>query len=232
MEPNPDASERISISDTSSRQWCKAVRRRLLRWGRQHYQPYAWRSETSPWLSLAAEIMLQRTRAQQVEPVYLELRSHYPTAADLVRAGEEATAQITARIGLHWRGHLLYEAAKAVSEAGGIPPDSLPQLKQLPGVGPYTRGAWLSMYRGIRAPIIDANIARWLARMVGKPCPRDPRHVKWVNELSESLTPSRAFRDYNYAVLDFTMMICTSRQPHCPECPLRKYCEYGRHNII
>src|SRR5438309_1736871 len=59
------------------------IRRRLLRWGRANYISYAWRTEIDPWLSLVAELLLQRTRAAQVEPVCRELARNYPTAASL-----------------------------------------------------------------------------------------------------------------------------------------------------
>jgi A/G-specific adenine glycosylase len=131
-------------------------------------------------------------------------------------------------LGLYWRGQLLYATAVAVVARGGAPPHDLVSLRALPGVGPYTAGAWLSLHRGKRATIVDSNVARWLARMTGRTYPKDPRHVRWVNELAERLTPQRAFREYNHAVLDFTMIICTPRLPRCSECPLRPDCFYGQ----
>lgn len=202
------------------------IRRQLLRWSKTNSAAFPWRDETDPWLSLAAEILLQRTRATQVEPVYRDFRAKYPTAASLVTAGPGAAREFTARLGLHWRGDLLYRAAQAVSD-GGAPPESIDELRRIPGVGPYTAAAWLSLHRGKRAVIVDANVSRWLGRMTGLPYERDPRHVRWVNELADGLTPKRAFRTYNYAVLDFTMKVCTPRAPRCHECPLRRDCRYG-----
>jgi A/G-specific adenine glycosylase len=204
------------------------IQRRLLRWGRSVYKDFPWRDERDPWLSLVAEIMLQRTRASQVEPVYREFRLRYPTAERLVAAGPSAAREITDRLGLHWRGDLLFQAAVSVSESGGVPPDDLNELRRIRGVGPYTAAAWLSLHRNKRSVIVDANISRWLSRMSGRPYEKDPRHVRWVNELADSLTPTRAFRRYNYALLDFTMSICTPRAPHCEICPVRRYCEYGK----
>lgn len=207
------------------------IRRRLLSWGRSNFQHYVWREETDPWLSLAAEILLQRTRARQVEPVFEDFRQWFPTAESLVSAGQEAARYMMSRLGLYWRGDLLYSVARAVSERGGVPPEDPLELRKLTGVGPYTAAAWLSLHRGKRAVIVDSNIARWLSRVTGRPYQKDPRHIHWILELADRLTPRRAFREYNYAVLDFTMHVCTVRAPRCDQCPVRPDCDYGRHSV-
>lgn len=204
----------------------KRTRSRLLRWGRQNFKNYPWRSKSDPWLTLAAEFMLQRTRASQVVPAFNEFCDRFPTAEHLVIAGERAGREITRYLGLHRRGPLLIELARQVVRCGGSPPENLRELRRFSGVGEYTAAAWLSLHRGKRAVIIDANVARWLSRMTGRPYNRDPRHVRWVQDLAGLLTPRRVFRDYNYAVLDFTIAICTPRQPACTTCPLRTDCRF------
>lgn len=212
---------------SENRRIVQAIRRRLLAWSSVHPVQFPWREESDPWLALAAEIMLQRTRASQVEPTFLEFKRQYPSAALLVAAGPDAVRALTDHLGLHWRGDLLYRAAAAVMETGGRPPDDLIGLQRIPGVGPYTAAAWLSLHRNKRAVIVDSNVSRWLGRMTGRPYERDPRHVDWVNELADLLTPPRAFKRYNYAVLDFTMNVCTPRVPRCQECPIRAHCAHG-----
>lgn len=202
--------------------------RRLLRWGRRNFKNYPWRSESNPWLSLVAEFLLQRTRATQVAPVFVEFRKRFPTAKSLVVAGEAAVRAMTDRIGLHRRGSLLIEVARHVTALGGKPPEDIGALHKLTGIGMYTAAAWISLHCGKRAVIIDANVARWLSRMTGLPYNRDPRHVHWVQQLADRLTPYRVYRDYNYAALDFTMAICTPRIPMCSRCPLRNDCLFFR----
>ena len=210
----------------------RRTRRRILRWGRLNYVDYLWRSETNPWLSFLAEILLQRTRAAQVEPVFRDIRQSLPTAGSLVAGGLEVVSKLTSQLGLHRKGPLLLETARKIASNGGTPPDTLQELRSLPGVGMYTAGAWLSLHRGKRAVLIDANVARWLSRMTGLPYNRDPRHVRWINELANQLTPQRVFREYNYAVLDFTMGICSPRNPRCCDCPLLSDCGHGKANHV
>ncbi len=159
--------------------------------------------------------------------MFEDVRVAYPTALALVHAGPDAAAEITKRTGLHWRGPLLYRTAEAVAARGGTPPESLTELLTLPGVGPYAASAWLSLHRGKRAVIIDNNVARWLSRLEGRPYDAETRRKKWVADFAEQLTPTRAFRAYNYAVLDFTMQICVPGRPRCGECPIRRDCHLG-----
>ncbi len=174
-----------------------------------------------------AELLLTRTKAAQVEPVFREVRERFGTARELAEAGPEAANAVVAGLGLHWRGPLLYRAAQAIAERGGAPPEDPDQLRELPGIGPYASAAWLSLHRGRRAVLVDNNVARWLARMTGRPYDGETRRKRWLLELADALTPQRDFRAYNYAVLDFTMTICTPRPPKCDACPLRADCAYG-----
>lgn len=205
-----------------------SIRRRLIRWGRKNYQDYSWRSETDPWLMLVAEVLLQRTKAEQAERAFDNFRTAYPTAQSLVLAGEAAAAQVTMSLGLHWRGPLLYRLAEQVTAMGGQPPESMDALLKLPGVGPYASAAWLSLHRGKRAVLIDNNVARWLSRMTGESYNAETRRKRWLLVLADRLTPRRLFRVYNYAVLDFTRLICKPWAPRCDACPLKLLCVYGR----
>lgn len=206
--------------------WIAAVRSRVLRWGRRNFASYPWREDRDPWLTLIAELLLQRTRAAQVLPVYGILRARYPTPQHMLRSGRRGVRALTSRVGLHTRGETLLTLARRF-ERGGPPSDSA-ELRRVKGVGAYTTAAWFSLHRGRREAIVDSNVFRWLGRMLDRPYQRDPRGVHWVFELADRLTPRRTFRDYNYAVLDFTMTICTPRDPSCERCPLVPFCVFGQ----
>ena len=206
----------------------RAIRRRMVVWGRENFTLYPWRVETDPWLTFLSEFFLQRTRASQVEEFFNEFKARYPSARSFVEGGTEAVSFVTNRLGLHWRGPLLAAIAEDVFKRGGTPPENHEDLMQYTGVGMYTASAWLSLHRGKRAAIIDANVVRWLSRMTGMPYNRDPRGLKWAQNLCQRLTPERIFRDYNYAVLDFTMNLCVIKDPQCSKCPFPRYCRFGK----
>ena len=202
------------------------VRRRLLSWGRKNHQEYPWRTDTDAWLTFVAELFLQRTKAGQVKGVYEEFKNRYPTPADLLYADLNEAYPLIQKLGLGFRLGLLRDIAAVVVKQGGVLPEDMDELTAFRGVGTYTAAAWLSLHRGKRAVLIDSNVFRWLSRMTGNRYNRDPRGVSWVNDLAERLTPPRAYRGYNYAVLDFTMSICTPRSPDCGHCPNRVDCSY------
>jgi len=205
----------------------RRIRRQLLAWGRANYRSFPWRDESSGWLTLVAEVLLQRTQARQASATYAEFARAFPTAAAAAVASLEQIARVLSPLGLHSRAAVVKAIASEAVLDGGSPPEDAARLRAIRGVGDYTTSAWLSLHRGRRAAIVDANVYRWLGRLCGRPFGRDPRRVLWVRSLAESLTPRRAYKAFNYALLDFTMNVCTPAKPHCDACPLRRDCAYA-----
>ena len=118
---------------------------------------------------------------------------------------------------------------------------------KFPSVGPRPRESWSQhderVKRHERTQDPEYNVVRWILNAADHGVAQsrvrvffvasraeidaDPRHVGWVQDLADELTPKRAFRDYNYAVLDFTMKICVAGRPRCGECPVAMDCQYG-----
>lgn len=169
-------------------------------------------------MSLATEVLLQRTRAEQVIPVYSNFKTRYPTASTLAKEDVHGLLGTIGSLGLRWRAPLMIKMAAIVAERGA-PPESLAELAQLPGVGPYAAAAYLSFHRGRRAVIVDSNVVRWLGRVFSFETDGETRRKRWLIGLADDLTPKQSFRDYNYAVLDLAMKVCRAR-PLCHECPL------------
>lgn len=168
-----------------------------------------------------AEVLLQRTRADQVVPVYEQFAAKYSEPALLAREKPEEFDRVVRPLGLHWRAPLMLQMARQLEVTSG-PADDMEELLALPGVGPYAAAAFLSMHRNVRAPIVDANVVRLLGRLLGFPFDGETRRKRWLIELVELLTPRREFRDYNFAILDLSMTICRSR-PACADCPIRSF---------
>ena len=212
MPPSPSG----ILSDDDVRQ----IRRRIRRWGRRHFQVYPWRSTENAYAGLIAEVLLQRTRASAVPAVYESFLSRFPSAEHLARATEEEIAEVMYPLGLNWRVPLVAALGKRLAELEEIPRD-YNELCALPGIGPYTAAAWLSFHGGGRGVLIDSNVVRWICRLIGKAdCDGETRRKKWLRDMAERLTPRRGVKAFNYALLDFTMMVCVPGEPRCEACPL------------
>jgi A/G-specific adenine glycosylase len=194
------------------------IRRTLIRWGRANYQDFPWRRADAGWHGLIAEVLLQRTRAAAVVPVYEAFVKRYPTPVLLAVAPIEELEQLLFPLGLRWRVPRLRELGRALAAAGGSVPRCREKLMRLPLVGEYAAAAWLSLHAGKRAVIVDANVVRWLCRLTGQVYDGETRRKRWLLTLADSLTPRTGVRRYNLSVLDFTMKVCTAR-PSCPSCP-------------
>jgi A/G-specific adenine glycosylase len=108
---------------------------------------------------------------------------------------------------------------------GGQLPDDLAAIAALPGVGRYTAGAVASFAFDRATPIIDANIARVLARLLDLREPIDTKHgaeILW--QTAEALLPKRGGRLHNSALMELGALVCTPRAPQCLICPIRVHC--------
>lgn len=202
----------------------KQIQSRILVWGRGNYQDYPWRDIDDPWLALLAEVLLQRTNARHVARYYDDVCKALPDHLAVLNASKTKLEKLAGKFGLKRRVKTLIELAQYVDYLDYYP-DQLEDLTNIYGIGHYTASAYLSLHMNIRAVLLDANIARWLSRMQGKEKPVDIRRNKELWSLADRLTPTKKFKEYNYAVLDFTMLICKPRKPECPKCLLIKYCK-------
>ena len=207
------------------------IRKILLAWGKEHYKDFPWRKPDQLWHGLVAEILLQRTKAKNVVPVYATFLTRFPTPESLAQASVADIESVIYPLGLRWRAPLLKKLGEHLVRTNNDIPRSYEKLLELPGVGAYVAAAWYGFHGNGRSVIIDANVVRWICRLVDQPMDGETRRKRWLIALAEKLTPEDSSRDYNYAVLDFTMEIC-GLVPKCTECPIgANFCMYGRKKV-
>lgn len=206
----------------------RKIRNKILKWGRSNYQNFPWREPIEAWHGLLAEILLQRTRAENVVPVYLNFISEFKSLQALANSSVDKIETIIHPLGLRWRATFIKQLGEQLLDLNGIIPEDYYELLKLPGVGDYAASAWLSFHGGQRRRIVDANIVRLICRITGSPMNGETRRQKWLIDIAESLTPLRLWKSYNYSVLDFTIMIC-SKKPLCNKCPIgQNFCNFGK----
>jgi A/G-specific adenine glycosylase len=171
--------------------------------------------------------MLQQTRVETVVPYYERWMARFPTVEALARAELGEALKCWEGLGYYARCRNLHRAARIVAqEHGGHLPDNRKDLLALPGIGPYTVGAILSLAFGRDAAVLDGNVRRVLSRLLAiddDPRGAGTRNALWA--LAESLIPPGQAGRFNEALMDLGAMVCTPRGPGCGECPLRDVCQ-------
>lgn len=207
------------------------IRESIIFWGKDNYQDFPWRSTEVAWFGLIAEILLQRTRAKNVIPVFLEFCDRYKKPSDLANASLSEIEDCIFPLGLLWRAPLLQKLGKELTHLNGKIPDDYSSLVKLSGVGDYVASAWLSFHGKYRKVLIDANIVRFYCRITGNKKDGETRRKKWIRDFAEDLTPFSDWRAFNYALLDFSMLVCGNK-PNCNICEFRdQYCVFRERQV-
>ncbi|PNE18213.1 hypothetical protein V511_12755 [Mesotoga sp. Brook.08.YT.4.2.5.1] len=199
----------------------------LVAWFAKNRRNYLWRNEVSPYKVMISEFMLQRTRAEQVVPVFEEFIRRYPQLSSLSDAGGQDVSRILSPLGLRWRSDHFIKAAQFITrEYGGTFPESASALLEIPGVGDYIAGAILTICFGVPYPVIDSNIARFLNRFHGLNLKGEMRRKRVLIEKAHEFFTSKEPGTLLYSILDFTSKVCILRAPKCDSCCLRDICSY------
>ncbi len=173
--------------------------------------------------------MLRRTRAKQVVPVFEIVRRKYRHARDLASARPSQVKRDFKSLGLFWRIAQFQTMARELDERfGGRPPCEREKLMSLTGVSDYVADAVLVFSCGEPRAVIDANVARVLARHFGFREHAEARRDRHIRETADSLLPRAHARDFNFAMLDLAALVCTPSNPKHSDCPLRRTCQAVR----
>lgn len=209
---------------------CQDIRRfkdKIVCWFDKNMRSYPWRETRDPFKVLIAEMMLRRTKADQVKPVYEQLFSEYPDVEAMAEAEEDDIEKILYPLGLKWRTPAFSLVAREVREKYHCKvPETRKELTTLPGVGEYVAGAVLSVAYGKKEWIVDSNIVRVFRRYFGVNTSKEGRRDRHIIEMAKIYSSGRKPRKANLAILDFTALICTPKKPKCSVCPLSDSCHY------
>jgi len=202
----------------------------LLGWFEQYQRPMPWRETSDPYKIWIAEVMLQQTQVNTVEPYFHRFILIFPTVQSLAEADIHRVMKAWEGLGYYSRARHLHAASRQMmSRFQGMIPDNLTDLLSLPGIGRYTAGAILSIAFGKPAPVLDGNVIRVLTRVFHVTDNIDKaitRKVLW--ELAERLLPKDNIRSFNQALMELGALICKPVNPNCSICPLLSVCQASK----
>ena len=192
--------------------------RALMTWARRHARSFPWRRERDPFRLVVTELMLIRTRAEQVARVWDAFFEVFPTLDSLIEADERDVAAALKPLGLEWRARRVLEFARAAATT----PNWQESLRSLPGAGPYVSAAAAIAFNGRGELPVDVTIARVVARFFGIQASGEARRDVRVLEVTRLM--GQVSRTRFHAWLDLAAAVCKPKAPACGICPLRSGC--------
>ena len=181
--------------------------------------PWQKKSAYEVWIS---EIMLQQTQVETVIPYYKTFIKTFPEIKTLAESSEEQVMSLWSGLGYYSRARNIHKTAKLIlNEYKGKFPQDFKNLVELPGIGPSTAGAILSLAFELPGVILDGNVKRVIARFKGITNPIDNNETqKEVKSFAEGFLPKDSFREYSQGIMDLGSLLCKPKNPMCNSCLL------------
>ena len=209
------------------------LRNKLLGWYSTYQRDLPWRRTKDPYAVWVSEVMLQQTQVQTVVPYYLRFVKLYPSIKELARAETQDLLRIWAGLGYYSRARNLQRAAREIIRSHrGKFPQTYSEVLSLPGIGPYTAGAILSIAFDLPYPVLDGNVTRVLTRVFGlKGDPKSRQLQKALWQRAEELVSDKHPGNFNQAVMELGAVVCVPRRPFCVQCPWQSQCQARKEGI-
>jgi len=203
------------------------LRKALLAWYDANRRDMPWRNTRDPYAIWISEAMLQQTRVDTVIPYWERFLETFPTVETLATADIDEVYAVWTGLGYYSRARNLKHAAETiVADHGGQLPDTAEGLATLKGIGRYTAGAIASIAFEREAPLVDGNVIRVFARLLGI---REDSAAKTVVDrmwaVAGELVKGPRPGDLNQALMELGATVCTPRNPSCLLCPVRSGCD-------
>lgn len=197
------------------------MHKELLDWYDQHKRDLPWRESREPYRVLVSELMLQQTVVASVIEPYRRWMERFPTIEALAAADLDDVLHAWQGLGYYRRARLLHQAANEIAQHGW--PQDRKGMRAVPGIGPYTAGAVLSIAFDLPEPLVDGNVERVYARLMADSTP-PPALTKRAWAWAEASVPTERPGDWNQALMELGATVCRPRTPLCHLCPWQEIC--------
>lgn len=219
--------DRVNVARLIKEYPVEEIRRSLLKWwsslGHRHFP---WRETQDPFKVLIAEILLHRTRAEQIVPLYQLFLEKHPDIHSIAVSSPDELAMSFHSAGLHWRWGLLHSMAVEIeTRFNGQIPRTFEDLTSLPGVSHYIASAVRCFAFGYPDILLDTNTVRVAGRAFGLPITDSSRRSRLFRNVLEQLKDLEHPREFNFALIDFAAKVCRPKPIH-EQCPVTEYCVY------
>lgn len=200
------------------------IRENLLAWYAHSERIVPWRELPTPYRVWLGEVMGQQTRMTALIPYYERFLQRFPDVNILASSSLDEVLKAWEGLGYYSRARNLHKAARILAQKPDWPQD-IEEWRALPGVGPYTAAAIVSIAFGQRYAALDGNAQRVLSRLFALETAIDRPEAKKKQEAQLlALLPQQKPGDGNQAVMELGALICLPKTPRCENCPLTSLC--------
>jgi A/G-specific adenine glycosylase len=170
--------------------------------------------------------MLQQTQVKTVLPHFERFLARFPTVQALAAAADEEVRAAWSGLGYYRRARSLHASARAlIDDHGGRVPGDMTRLRELPGVGSYTAAALASIVHDVPAAVVDGNVIRVLARVLGIRDDVTRADVRRrIDDAAQLLLNPATPGNWNQAMMELGALVCTPKTPRCGVCPWKNHC--------
>ncbi len=204
---------------------------RIVRWQKtsgRHDLP--WQATRDPYRVWLSEIMLQQTQVSTVMAYYEAFLIRFPDVKKLALADLDDVLSMWSGLGYYSRARNLHRCAQQVlRQHGGEFPRSAQELQELPGIGRSTAAAIAAFCHSERVAILDGNVRRVLARVLGFDADlalASNERALW--DLAQGLLPqadlAQSMPRYTQGLMDLGSRLCSRTRPTCTDCPVQELC--------
>lgn len=198
----------------------------IINWFKQNQRDLPWRETSDPYKIWVSEIMLQQTQVTTVIDYYNRFLDRLPTVESLANVRVDVLLKLWEGLGYYSRARNMKKAAiNVMTDHDGHFPDTYDALLRLPGIGPYTAGAIMSIAYNQPYSAVDGNVYRVMARYLGIEQSIKDKDVKQTIQTTvQSTMPSKESRLYTEGLMELGATVCTPSKPRCAICPFVENC--------
>ena len=170
--------------------------------------------------------MLQQTQVKTVIPYFKKFTKKFKSLESLSKSSEKQILKFWEGLGYYRRARNLLASSKLLVKRYKFKlPDTLEEVKKLPGVGDYTANALLGLIYNQPTIAIDGNVKRVFARFLNKKKEKI-NFEKLISLNKKKLFNTNRNADFVEALMEFGALICKPKDPKCGPCCLNKNCKY------
>lgn len=179
-----------------------------------------------PYQLLVAVILSAQCTDKRVNMLTPALFERFPTAKSMASSDQEEVFEYIRSCSYpnNKAKNLVGMARKLVADYGGVVPEEMDELIQLPGVGRKTANVILSVVFNKPAMAVDTHVFRVSARLgltVGSKTPEETER-----QLVRLFPPELLPVAHHWLILH-GRYVCHARKPQCANCGLRPWCMTG-----